>query len=203
MKPKRFPVATPCAIGRWRNSLAHEGSARQAWSQQLRAEIDNLRAALTWSLEAGKQSIALGLGSLLADSLGLVWGSREGRYWMERLLPRDPNPYLPANVPRYSPSPPSAPCTMATWRRHKNMSPSFARSPRPWVPSATWRSPWSSESLVAGSRGDHEKFETLSTEAIRMLRQLDDPFLLRALHNRTTRLRPAGRFRRGKPPLVS
>jgi hypothetical protein len=54
------------------------------------------------------------------------------------------------------------------------------------------------ESVIAAHRGDIETYETLSTEAIRMLRQLDDPFLLRALHNRTTRLIPTGRFEEGE-----
>jgi predicted ATPase/DNA-binding SARP family transcriptional activator len=62
--------------------------SQAAWLAQLDAERDNLRAALSWSFEAGEP----GLGLRLAASLWEFWWIRghlaEGRHWLDEALER-------------------------------------------------------------------------------------------------------------------
>jgi tetratricopeptide (TPR) repeat protein len=64
----------------------HLGAGQAGWFERFRAEWDNVRGALAWSLESGEPE----LGLRLAGSLGLVWLDRnllaEGERWFEALL---------------------------------------------------------------------------------------------------------------------
>lgn len=76
----------------WCLSLAEQtsreesGPEHRSWQDRLALEIDNLRAALAWTVERGEAEQGLRLGSALWwfwCSRGLI---REGRQWQERLL---------------------------------------------------------------------------------------------------------------------
>ncbi|HYO50551.1 MAG TPA: tetratricopeptide repeat protein, partial [Chloroflexia bacterium] len=64
------------------------GPRQVDWLEQLEVEHDNLRAALSWLLQAGKVDAAL----RLAGALSLFWSLRghltEGRQWMDTVLAR-------------------------------------------------------------------------------------------------------------------
>jgi predicted ATPase/class 3 adenylate cyclase len=64
----------------------HLGARQARWFERFRAEWDNVRAALAWSLESGEPE----LGLRLAGSLGLVWLDQnllaEGERWFHALL---------------------------------------------------------------------------------------------------------------------
>jgi predicted ATPase len=62
------------------------GPAQESWLTRLDGELDNLRAALRWTVESGEEQIGL----QLAGSLWQFWYARghldEGRRWLEDLL---------------------------------------------------------------------------------------------------------------------
>jgi predicted ATPase/DNA-binding XRE family transcriptional regulator len=62
------------------------GPRQVGWLEQLEVEHDNMRAALTWLLEAGDVDAAL----RLAGALSLFWSLRghltEGRHWLDTVL---------------------------------------------------------------------------------------------------------------------
>jgi predicted ATPase/DNA-binding SARP family transcriptional activator/DNA-binding NarL/FixJ family response regulator len=64
-----------------------EGPQQAAWLERLEAEHDNLRTALSWSLEQGEEA---GLGLRVGEALGQFWYLRgyfgEGRRWLEEVL---------------------------------------------------------------------------------------------------------------------
>jgi non-specific serine/threonine protein kinase len=68
------------------------GPRQVAWSRRMRAELDNLRAALGYCLNAGDARV----GVRLAGALHYLWygcgEAREGRLWLERVLVADPHP---------------------------------------------------------------------------------------------------------------
>ena len=68
------------------------GPRQVAWSRRVRAELDNLRAALGYCLNAGDARV----GVRLAGALHYLWygcgEAREGRLWLERVLAADPHP---------------------------------------------------------------------------------------------------------------
>jgi non-specific serine/threonine protein kinase len=71
------------------------GPGQEEWSARLRAEHDNLRAALTFSLgTAGEEAV----GVRMAAALRFYWlrcgAGREGRYWLDRALAVDVCPDL-------------------------------------------------------------------------------------------------------------
>ncbi len=72
------------------------GARQQDWFVQLRAEQDNLRAALAWSLAAGEAERGLRLVAALRDFWYFDGHSAEGLRWTERRLASDPG--VPPNV---------------------------------------------------------------------------------------------------------
>jgi len=62
------------------------GSRQKDWFVQLRAEQDNLRAALAWSLGAGEYELGLRLVGALRDFWYFDGHSAEGLRWTERAL---------------------------------------------------------------------------------------------------------------------
>jgi predicted ATPase/DNA-binding SARP family transcriptional activator len=64
-----------------------EGPQQAAWLERLEAEHDNLRTALSWSLERSEEAE---LGLRVGEALGQFWYSRgyfgEGRRWLEEAL---------------------------------------------------------------------------------------------------------------------
>jgi predicted ATPase/class 3 adenylate cyclase len=65
------------------------GLEDKVWLERLETEHDNLRAALSWTLERGETELALRLGG----ALGTFWHSHgdlgEGRKWLETTLAKD------------------------------------------------------------------------------------------------------------------
>jgi predicted ATPase/DNA-binding SARP family transcriptional activator/DNA-binding CsgD family transcriptional regulator len=74
------------------------GSEQSAWVGRLGAEHDNLREALSWVLEKGKDEASLRLGA----ALGRYWNVRgylhEGIEWLERVLAESGSAASPARV---------------------------------------------------------------------------------------------------------
>jgi predicted ATPase/DNA-binding SARP family transcriptional activator len=80
-------VLTACCVDLTTAARDHlSGPQQGAWLDRLDAEHDNLRAALTWTIQRGEADRAL----LLCANLWRHWWSRgyltEGREWMERAL---------------------------------------------------------------------------------------------------------------------
>jgi predicted ATPase len=73
-----------------------QGRQQVEWLDRLELEIDNLRAAVDWSLDGGDTRDAI----RIARGLSMYWvmrgGHREGRAWMERALDRGGD--LPADA---------------------------------------------------------------------------------------------------------
>jgi predicted ATPase len=69
-----------------RAALELRGARQQGWFVHLRAEQDNLRAALAWSLGEGEAELGLRLVGALRDFWFLDGHSAEGLRWTERTL---------------------------------------------------------------------------------------------------------------------
>ncbi len=63
-----------------------EGTQQQAWLERLELEHDNLRAALSWALEADNSEVALRMGAALGEFWYLRGYLDEGRGWLEEAL---------------------------------------------------------------------------------------------------------------------
>lgn len=74
----------------WFLSLAEEaeskGIQQAAWLERLEREHDNLRAALSWSLERGKTELGLRLSGTLGEFWYTCGHLDEGRRWLEAAL---------------------------------------------------------------------------------------------------------------------
>lgn len=62
------------------------GSQRVAWRDRLVAEVDNLRAVVTWALQSGEPELALRLTAVLYWPWLQLGQFREGRQWSEAAL---------------------------------------------------------------------------------------------------------------------
>lgn len=62
------------------------GPYHQLWMNWLEGELDNLRAALGWSLESGRVDAGLRLANAISEFWWFHGYQREGRAWFERLL---------------------------------------------------------------------------------------------------------------------
>ena len=77
---------------------------RKAWTERLQGEFDNLRAALAWSREEGRQGRAEGAGRALrtAWTLTYFWTSQghfsEAREWLEWMLAASDDAPTPTRV---------------------------------------------------------------------------------------------------------
>jgi predicted ATPase/class 3 adenylate cyclase/Tfp pilus assembly protein PilF len=67
------------------------GPQQAAWFVRLRSEQDNLRAALTWTLETGAGEMALRLGGILWRFWSWYSDLSEGRQWLETILAQTPD----------------------------------------------------------------------------------------------------------------
>jgi non-specific serine/threonine protein kinase len=70
---------------------------QQLWMNWLESELDNLRAALGWSLETGRIDAGLRLANAISEFWWFYGHQREGRAWFERLL-SEPAPNVPILV---------------------------------------------------------------------------------------------------------
>lgn len=69
-----------------KEKLPHSEMQHKAWQAQVMADLDNIRAALTWSLRCGAASVGLRL-ALAASELWFSRGfHREAVYWVQLLL---------------------------------------------------------------------------------------------------------------------
>jgi predicted ATPase/two-component SAPR family response regulator len=84
--------AVPARHVRWCLELAEQaadrltGATQRDWVDRLEAELDNLRAALTWCQEQGESAVGLRLAGLLWRFCCLRGHYGEGRQWLERAL---------------------------------------------------------------------------------------------------------------------
>lgn len=62
------------------------GAYQQLWMIWLEGEVDNLRAALGWSLASGRVEAGLRMANALGEFWWFQGYQREGRVWSERLL---------------------------------------------------------------------------------------------------------------------
>jgi predicted ATPase len=69
-----------------RADAALTGPDQAKWLTRLEAEHDNLRAALTWSLDRGEAAVALRLAAALGRFWRMRGHPREGASWLERAL---------------------------------------------------------------------------------------------------------------------
>lgn len=69
------------------------GPEQQRWLRRLRAEHDNLRAALNWTLNAGELEQALRLAAGLWEFWSVQGSISEGRRWLNQLLAQDSRRY--------------------------------------------------------------------------------------------------------------
>jgi non-specific serine/threonine protein kinase len=69
------------------------GANQGRWLRRLRAEVGNLREALSWSLEPGQEGERAELRLRLAAALWRFWdveGFQEGKRWLQAALEKDP-----------------------------------------------------------------------------------------------------------------
>lgn len=84
--------ATLCRHAAFFLALAEEaqpelkGAQHEAWLERLETEHDNLRAALSWTLENRKMEVALRLGAALGEFWHMRGHLSEGRRWLEAAL---------------------------------------------------------------------------------------------------------------------
>jgi predicted ATPase/Tfp pilus assembly protein PilF len=78
-----------------------DGTEQERWLRRLDRELENLRAALAWSLETGETEFGLRLGGALGRYWSLRGPLREGYEWLRKLLDR-----LAADREEGKPAPP-------------------------------------------------------------------------------------------------
>jgi len=75
-----------------------KGAQEGEWLKRLEIEHDNLRAALSWTLEQGKAELALRLGGALGEFWYVRGHYGEGRRWLEAALAQGDTPSASARA---------------------------------------------------------------------------------------------------------
>jgi non-specific serine/threonine protein kinase len=177
------------AHARWARGLAETaepelwGADQERWLDTLESEHDNLRAALTWTLERDPNSALL-----IAGSLWWFWQTRgyltEGRAWLERALAAGPeaSPELigAARLGAAFLAAMQGDGEAATAHAEAGFALASAGEDRAFTGRAYF-----TRSFVAGSRGDHETAARHAEEALAVIRESGNeawlPFALNRL----------------------
>lgn len=153
------------------------GQAQAQWLERLEEEHDNLRAALTWSLEAGEVEVACRIS---AASM-LFWWQRgylnEGRRWLERALAT--NSSVSARVRAKALN--SAGVLAYHQGDHAAARPFLEESLALWrelEDKPTMIRPANNLALIMWALGDNVRARSLLEETLLIARELGDKFMM-------------------------
>ncbi len=157
-----------------RQAESHEfGREQIRWFDHLEIELDNLRAALAWSLQAEKPLIGLELVASLGWFLSERFHVFEGLEWLERLLKANPD----APVSLRSKALHSA-ASMAGLMSDTNRAHCYAQQALDLARQANdqWNIGWSLSHLGFYGTPDWTESVKLLEESLLYFRQLEDEF---------------------------
>ena len=150
------------------------GPEDREWFERLEAEHDNLRTALSWSLERGEAE----LGLKLAGALRMFWEAHghagEGRRWLEAALAKDYRASVPARVKGLE-----AVGWLKVWQMDLDQAEAVAQeglelSAEAGIESSLAASFRTMLGIAATLRGDFERAKELLEESLRLSREADD-----------------------------